>query len=544
MTKIRSRPTFSSLACIIVCATTLSACGTSLPPDENSSMDAIEDASEPTRPNILFIMSDDHAIKAISAYGDSVVSTPSIDALAENGVLFQNSFVTNSICAPSRAVLLTGKFSHLNGLRDNRDSFNGSQLTFPQLLQDAGYHTSVVGKWHLKSDPIGFDEWKILIGQGEYYSPRFRSSDGTETFEGAYVTDKITDIAIETLDNRDRSKPFVMLYNHKAPHRNWMPSTEDLNGQPEEFAVPSTFDDSYANRPAAEEADMRIADMSVSLDMKLQKGEYDVEDNSGGARYQNNPSIMFEYAWNGAYRRLSPDQKVVWDAYYSEHLAGYHAVKDDPKSLARWKHQRYLDDYTKTITALDRNIGEMVSYLEETGQLDNTIIIYTSDQGFYLGEHGWYDKRFMYEESMRTPLIVRMPESNREAALVPDLVQNIDYAPTILDLAGVQVPEEMQGASLKPFLSGQATGKWRDSLYYHYYEYPHGWHAVRKHYGVRTETHKLIHFYEAPGHWELYDLIEDPDELNNLYGAPEVSAIQKVLHHELTELQDLYGDEL
>ncbi len=499
----------------------------------------------PARPNILFIMSDDHTKRAISAYGVDLAETPNIDRIANEGVLFRNAFVTNSICSPSRAVMLTGKFSHFNGVRDNGQPFDGSQPTWPKMLRALGYQTSIIGKWHLKSEPVGFDEWQVLIGQGEYYSPRFKNKDGIDQYDGAYVTDKITDIAIATLEARDKSRPFMMLYHHKAPHRNWMPRADDLDrAEASQFPLPPDFFDTFERRPAAKEADMLIADMFLSYDMKLQPGEYDTETGSGGAHHLPNRAELGESVWAQDYARLTPDQKEKWDAYYSAVNAEYQAVKDDPAALARWKYQRYLSDYMGTVKALDDNIGRMLDYLDANGLSENTIVVYTSDQGFYLGEHGWYDKRFMYEQSMSTPLALRYPAAVAPGQTVDALVQNIDLAPTFLDYAGAAVPQEMQGYSLAPLTAADTVnqGPWRTGLFYHYYGEPGGWHNVPEHYGIRTRRHKLIHFKGEHDHWEMYDLETDPRELKNLYGLAEHADLQADLHEQLEALRVHYGD--
>ncbi len=503
-------------------------------------VDSVE--PEVVQPNILFIMSDDHAQRAISAYGNSLIPTPNIDRIANEGVVFRNAFVTNSICSPSRATLLTGKFSHMNGLRDNRDVFDGHQPTFPQMLQKQGYETAVVGKWHLKSEPVGFDFWRILIGQGEYYSPQFRTPNGIVQHDGSYVTEKVTDIALEFLQQRDKSKPFMMLYHHKAPHRNWMPPVDDLDPENiKTIPLPDSFDDDYAKRPAAEEADMRIADMFLSWDMKLQPNEYEKETGTGGGRGREEAVREATDGWRDAYARMTPEQRKKWDAFYSKVNAQYQQVKDDAPALARWKYQRYLHDYLATVRSVDDNIGRVLDYLEAEGLADNTIVVYTSDQGFYLGEHGWYDKRFMYEESMSTPLLMRYPAAIKPGQHNKQLVQNLDFAPTFLDFAGAEIPEDMQGLSLKPMVTGTQKGAWRDGLYYHYYEYPHGWHMVNQHYGIRTATHKLIHFY-GKGHWELYDLEKDPAERHNRYNDPAYAELKVKLHKQLQQLREQYKD--
>ena len=516
------------------------------------------------RPNILFIMSDDHAVRAVSAYGGAVMETPNIDRIAAEGALFRNAFVTNSLCAPSRAVMLTGKFSHRNGVRNNLDRFDSRQPSFPKLLRDAGYETAVVGKWHLSAQvlgddtdpnlqwrPAGFDFWRVLIDQGEYYSPRFLGPDGVARHEGAYVTDEITDIALEFLQGRDESKPFLLLYHHKAPHRNWMPPVAGLGPAPSgaaDIPAPETFADDYAGRPAAAAADTRIADMFLSWDMKLQPGEFEREANSGGGRGFRRAAADALRNWRAAYARMTRAQREEWDAYYGEVNAEYQRVKDDPAALAAWKYRRYLHDYRATVRSLDQNIGRVLDYLDEHGLAENTLVVYTSDQGFFLGEHGWYDKRFMYEESLRVPLAMRLPSAVDAGQEIRQMAQNLDFAPTLLDYAGLPVPADMQGMSLMPLLSGGQTGAlfaktapaWRDSIYYHYYEYP-GWHSVQRHYGIRTAEHKLIHFYQS-GHWELYDLRRDPHEMQNLYGDPAHAAVQQTLRRRLTELRAHYGD--
>ena len=482
-------------------------------------------------PNILFIMADDHAQRAISAYGSDLIETPNIDRIAGDGVRFANSFVTNSICAPSRAVLLTGIYSHLNGLRDNRDTFDGSQVTFPKLLQSAGYETAIIGKWHLKSEPTGFDEWKILVDQGHYYNPTF-IDNGTEIQPEGYVTDLITEFALDYLENRDESKPFALLYQHKAPHRNWMPHPRHFADARHKFPLPETFWDDYTGRPAAVGQDMRIADMWLSLDLKLQDQHYDAETGTGG-----NDAYDPTDGWADDYGRMTEEQRAAWDAHYD--LIGEAFRENPPTSpaLAEWKYQRYMHDYLGSVAAVDEGVGRLLDYLEENNLVDNTIVVYTSDQGFYLGEHGWYDKRFMYEESLRTPLVIRYPAEIAPTQVNNNLVLNLDMTPTLLDLAGIEIPPEMQGRSLRPLMTETPPIEWRDAIYYRYYEFPHGWHKVRPHYGIRTDRYKLIHFQGDMDLWELFDLQSDPNELNNLYGQDEYSAIQGGLHTRLTELR-------
>jgi len=514
--------------------------------------------SEDNRPNILFIMSDDHSERAISAYGSTLINTPNIDRLADEGVIFRESFVANSICGPSRAIMLTGKHSHKNGFRDNDDQFDGSQPTYPLYLQQAGYATAVVGKWHLRTEPVGFDYWEVLRGQGQYYSPEFitnvavdRTTEKSvldETGElvevelenrcdGEYVTTKIADLALHFLDNRDDSKPFLLIYNHKAPHRNWMPDVDELGEiDTSDFKVPDNFYDSYEGRPGAAAQELEINDMYLSYDLKLERHEYegDLEDMADG---------WAEYWTSDFYGRMSDEQKASWDAYYAQANKEYQAVKHDPKALLEWKYRRYMHEYLGTVHSMDRNIGRVLDYLDETGIAENTIVVYTSDQGFYIGEHGWFDKRFMYEESMRTPLMIRYPAAIAPGQSQTEMVQNIDYAPTLLDLAGVPIPRDMQGVSLKGLLMGEVEDLNRDELYYHYYEGIEKTHNVAKQYGVRTRAHKLIRFKDVGmDHWEMYDLRNDPSEMRNIYSDPAYADIRQELHSKLQELRAKYDD--
>jgi len=497
----------------------------------------------PEKPNILFIMADDHAEKAISAYGYDLVQTPNIDRIAQEGILFRNSFVTNSICAPSRAVLLTGKYSHRNGLRDNRDEFDGSQMTFPKLLQQAGYQTAVVGKWHLKTEPTGFDFWKILIGQGEYYSPVFKEKNPEtgnveEHQYSGYVTNLITDFVLDFLENREKSKPFCILYHHKAPHRNWMPNIKHLDlYRDRDLPVPENFFDDYQGREAAAAQDMRVADMFLSLDMKLHKDFYGVETGTGG-----NDKANAEQAWVNSYNRMTEEEKKVWDEHYGPINAEFKKARLKGKELALWKYQRYMKDYLRCIVSVDENIGRVLDYLDQNGLAENTVVVYTSDQGFYLGEHGWYDKRFMYEESLSMPLLMRYPKEIPPDITADELVLNLDFAPTFLDYAAVQIPAEFQGESLRSLAGGEKVASWRDAVFYHYYEYPHGWHKVKRHYGIRTDRYKLIHFYHDIDRWELFDLQTDPYEMTNLYEEEPYREIREELHKRLEELRNNVGD--
>lgn len=468
------------------------------------------------QPNILFIMSDDHAFQAISAYDNRLIQTPNIDRLAQGGMRFDCCFCTNSICAPSRAVILTGKHSHLNGVRDNALVFDGSQQTFPKLLQAMGYQTAMIGKWHLKSDPTGFDYWNILPGQGQYYNPDLVEMGERKRVTG-YVTDTITDIALDFLENkRDRSRPFLLMLHHKAPHRPWHPAPRHLSIFNEtEFPEPATLFDDYATRSAAaREQEMTLRD-HMRLDYDLKMGP---------------PP-----------ERLNAEQKAAWEEAYGPKIAAFEKDNPQGEELVRWKYQRYMQDYLGCIAAVDENVGRVLDYLEENGLDKNTLVVYTSDQGFYLGEHGWFDKRFMYEESLRMPLLVRWPEVVSAGAINADLVSNLDFAPTFLGIAGVDTPGDMQGRSLMPLLQGEPPSNWRQSVYYHYYEYP-AVHMTKRHNGVRTKRYKLIHFYYDIDAWELYDLYEDPRELNNVYADPGYTEIGEELKAEMKRLQELYGD--
>lgn len=480
------------------------------------------------KPNIIYIMTDDHGYQAISAYNGALNQTPNIDRIAKEGIRFTRSFVTNSICSPSRAVMLTGKFSHLNGQQINSQRFDGSQMTFPKLLQKEGYETAMIGKWHLGSDPTGFDYWNVLPGQGDYYNPDFIEMGKKSRVEG-YVTNLITKFSLDWLKGRDPEKPFALLMHHKAPHRCWMPDIKYLDKYNDvTFPLPDNFYDDYENRTAAAEQKMHIKDFCPVNDLKMYDKEGEIE---GHLRE------FFESQIN----RMTPEQREAWDKAYEKEITYYKEADLTGKELMEWRYQRYLEDYLRCIASVDDSVGEVLDYLEENGLAENTLVVYTSDQGFYLGEHGWFDKRFMYEESFRTPLLMKLPSRFKANASVDALVQNIDYAPTFLDLAGVPIPEEMQGESLLPLVEEDGSGEWRDAVYYHYYEYP-GPHSVKRHYGVRTDRYKLIHFYNDIDQWELYDLKEDPTEINNLYGKEGYEGITKELHEKLQELRVKYKD--
>lgn len=484
--------------------------------------------------NILYIMCDDHSYQTISAYDHRFIETPNIDRIANEGVRFTNSFVANSLSGPSRACLLTGKHSHKNGFTDNTKRFDGSQQTFPKLLQQAGYQTAVVGKWHLTSDPTGFDYWNILIGQGDYYNPYFIDNGEKKQIEG-YATNITTNLALDWLDNkRDKNKPFCLLLHHKAPHRTWMPDTCDLDLYEDVvYPVPETFYDKYEGRIAASEQEMNIIkDMDLVYDLKMADKENEIHTTTG-----------LEENGRNLYNRMTPAQKAAWDKHYDPIIKKFKEQKLTGKALAEWKYQQYMHDYMRVIHSVDRNVGRVLDYMEKSGLLENTIIVYTSDQGFYMGEHGWFDKRFMYEESFRTPLIVRYPAKIKAGSECTALVQNIDYAPTYLDIAGIEKPDYMVGTSLVPLFGGETPRDWREYLYYHYYDYP-AIHMVRRHDGVRDSRYKLIHFYgeknehnDAINCNELYDLQSDPNELNNLYDNPEYADIQTRLQARLDKFR-------
>jgi arylsulfatase A-like enzyme len=470
-------------------------------------------AKDPAKhPNIVFIFSDDHAYQALSAYGHPLKlnQTPNLDRIAKTGMLFNRCVVPNSICGPSRATVLTGKYSHLNGFYNNTNSkFDGTQVTFPKLLQKAGYQTAIVGKWHLVSDPTGFDYWHILPGQGIYYNPPMIRNGERVKHEG-YTTDLITDFSLDWLKKRDPNKPFLLMCQHKAPHREWSPALRHLGHNADKpYPEPSTLFDDYKGRGIAEKSqDMTLEKTFSQLDAKLVYP----------------PGI-------------NEEQKKAWDAYYKPRNEAFQAAKLSGQDLVRWRYNRYLHDYLGCIKAVDEGVGKVLDYLDSAGLSENTIVVYSSDQGFYLGEHGWFDKRWIFEESLRTPLLVRWPGVTKPGSTSSELVSNVDFAPTLLDAAGVQIPQEIQGKSMKGVLQGHTPADWRKSFYYHYYEYP-GPHDVRKHYGVVTDRFKLVHFYE-PGvdYWELFDLKTDPQELTSVYGKPEYAEHQATLKTELARLR-------
>ena len=484
------------------------------------------------RPNIVFIFTDDHAYQAISAYGSMINHTPHLDRIAREGMRFDRALVTNSICAPSRAVILTGKYSHLNGVLDNRLRFDGSQPTFPKLLQAAGYQTAIFGKWHLKTAPTGFDAWEVLPGQGDYYNPDMRvGPDDTRRRHEGYVTDIITDLSLEWLkQRRDPGKPFVLMTQHKAPHRNWMPSPEHLtlyDGQ-HVWEPPTLFDD-YSGRASPAAANrMEIGRHMVSA--------HDLKINPPPDTPEDDPVLR---QWMRSYGRLNPAQKAAWDAVYRPKNEAFRKANLQGKDLIRWKYQRYIKDYLRCIASVDDSIGRILRYLDETGLSENTVVVYSSDQGFYLGEHGWFDKRWMYRESLRTPLLVRWPGVVKPGSTSRALVSNLDYPETFLEIAGVDVPPDMQGRSLVPLLEGKAPRNWRESFYYHYYESQVA-HGVPAHERVRTERYKLIRFYESD-EWELFDLERDPEETQSIYALKGMESVTAELKRELGRLRKMYG---
>jgi arylsulfatase A-like enzyme len=463
-------------------------------------------------PNIVFIFSDDHAWQAISAYGDErrLIETPNIDRLAREGVRFDRCLVPNPLCGPSRASVLTGTYNHINGFVNNTNRrFDASLTTFPKLLQQAGYQTAVIGKWHLESDPTGFDTWHILPGQGVYYNPPM-IKQGVRAAIPGYVTDITTDLSIDWLERRDKTKPFLLMCQQKAPHRGWLPALRHLDFDRDRvYDEPPTLFDDYAGRgPAEKSQDMMIAKTLTDADLKL----VPVGD-------------------------LTPEQQKVWDAYYGPRNEAFRAKNLSGRDLVRWKYQRYLHDYLACVRGVDENVGRLLAYLDEQGLAENTIVVYSSDQGFFLGEHGWLDKRWIYEESMRTPLLVRWPAVASAGKTERRIVSNIDLAETFLEAAGVAIPSDMQGRSLVPLLRGEEPPDWRTSFYFQYFEYP-AWHLVRPHYGVVTDRYKLVHFFGTDlDYWELFDLQADPRELQSVYGRPEYADVQATLEKELRRLR-------
>jgi len=519
--------------------------------------DYVGEKSSAATPNIIIMYSDDHTAQSIGAYQEALnyglkldhTPTPNIDRLAENGMRFDNAFVTNSICKPSRAVLLTGLHSHKNGVLTNGESLSLDLETFPMLLQKAGYQTAMIGKWHLGTEPQGFDYYEVLYGQGPYYNPTMRTSNGDVDRHG-HTTEIIGEAALDWLrSKRKQDRPFMMIYNHKAPHRNWLPGPalneykdRDIPEPPTLFYglqesgdAPKSPAGSYEYpglTTAAQQQDMEIGTtMMWAWDLKLAINPKTGEPTEGWENLVES-------------NRLSDDQlKRIQDAYAEENqylLDHYDQMSE--KDLLRWKYQRYIKDYLRVIREVDDEVGKMMAWLERENLKDNTIVIYAGDQGFFLGENGWFDKRWIYEESMRMPLIVHWPEGIKAGSVNKQLVQNLDLAPTMLDLAGVEIPDRMQGQSLVPLLKGENPGDWRDAVYYHYFEGPPKVHRVAQHYGLRTDRYTLVHF-PAHDEWELFDLQKDPEQIQSVYGEPEYAEVQQQLTEKLDELQKQYEDD-
>lgn len=507
------------------------------------------------RYNVVYIMTDDHTAQMMSCYDRTNVETPNLDRIANDGVRFTRSYVANSLSGPSRACMLTGKHSHKNGFTNNEHGiFDGSQQTMPKLMREAGYQTAIIGKWHLVSTPTGFDHWDILPAQGNYYNPDFIRMDsqkpnGVTYIEKGYLTNIITDKSINWLQNqRDRSKPFILFVHHKACHRDWLPELKYLREYEDRtFPLPENFYDDFEGREAAAAQEMHIGkDMDIVYDVKMDSP--DMKTRLSGA-YRNMVS------------RLDKDDLRKYDFFYDsltvEFLKEYPDYKELQKELetkkpseysarakqfCEFKYQRYMRDYAKIVKSLDDNVGRLLDYLKQSGLSDSTLVVYTSDQGFYMGEHGWFDKRFMYEESFATPLVMQYPKSlSTRRGEITEMVQNIDYAPTFLEIAGAKIPDDIQGESLLPLIKGEHPKNWRKSLYYHYYEYP-AEHSVKRHYGVATDRYKLMHFYNDNDQWELYDLQADPREMHNIYGQPGTEKVTKELKKELKKLQIQYDD--
>ena len=556
----KSLLSFAALSCIVVTA------------------QAQQKAAAATqRPNIVYIMCDDHAFQCISAYGSPIsklAPTPNIDRIAERGMRFDRAFVENSLSTPSRACLMTGLYSNQNGQRQLGEGIDTTRTFFTEQLQQAGYQTAVVGKWHMGCDPKGFDYYHIYNDQGQYYNPQYRGTDtdGKYIVEEGYSTDLTTDHALSFIEHRDTNKPFCLLLHHKAPHRNWLANTKYFGMYDNvTFPMPETFYDDYETRGSA----VRTQKMSVTKDMRWEQDFKVPEmlDTANADSWDSYLSLMNEV------NRMNPEQRIAWGKYYFPRNRRLLEARLTGKELDEWKYQNYIRDYMSVIKSVDESVGRVLDYLDSHGLTDNTIIVYTSDQGFYMGEHGWFDKRFMYEESLRTPLLIAYPGHIQPGTVCNKLVQNIDYAPTFLDLAGISKPKELPGRSLTPlFKAGDKVKGWRNSIYSHYYDYP-TYHMVRKHDGVRTDRYKLIHFYGAGGldavkenkyqrqpgtrehgcmtyltslgyfepkdsavnYNELYDLQADPHELNNLYGKPGYEKITKQLQKQLTDYRKSIG---
>ncbi|HRX80511.1 MAG TPA: sulfatase [Pirellulaceae bacterium] len=486
------------------------------------------------RPNIVFIFTDDHAPHAIGAYNGwlkDVNPTPNIDSLAKQGMLFQNSFCTNSICGPSRAVIQTGKHNHINGFMTNSDRFNGDQQTFPKLLQKVGYRTAMIGKWHLETTPQGFDFWQVLPGQGDYYNPFFLTPNGRVKIDG-YCTDLVTDMAIDWLKEGDNSdQPFMLMCQHKAPHRTWMPALRHLTLYDDiEIPEPATLFDKWEDNASP----ARFQEMEIDRHLHLVADVFGPRPEGFDINQESTDRSGIKNL-----ERMTEEQLAAWNAAYGPRNEALLKANLTGKDLVRWKYQRYIRNYLRCVKGVDESVGRLMQYLHDAGLEENTIVIYSSDQGFYLGDHGWYDKRWMYEESFKMPFIVKWPGVIKPGSVNSELIQNLDYAETFLDVAGAEIPADMQGKSLVPLFKGEPT-EWRDSLYYHYHEYP-SVHMVAKHFGIRTKQYKLIRFYQFD-EWEFYDLENDPEELTNQYSNPKYASVVTELKKELDELRSQYAD--
>lgn len=483
------------------------------------------------KPNIIFIMADDHAYQTISAYGSTLIKTPNIDRLAREGMLMKEAVVTNAVCSPSRAVILTGKYSHMNGMKDNGTYFNGIQQTLPKIFKQNGYRTAIVGKWHLFSTPTGFDYWNILPDQGNYYNPKF-IKNGKDTVYQGYVTDIITDQALNWITKNKDEAPFFLMLHHKAPHRNAMPPLKYLNKfNDRNFPLPSNFYDDYSGRDALQRQTITMKDhLDIRYDSKIPCDTCPVNsvNNWAPAEYQRE------------IERLTPEERKIWDAEFQKEYEKFKTLKTKDESV-RFQFQRFMEDYLRCVNSLDDNIGRVLEYLDDNGMAGNTIVVYMSDQGFYLGEHGLYDKRFMYKESFRTPMMIRYPNGFKGGKTTNAFTLNLDIAPTLLDFSGIPVPAEMQGESMKHLLINGKDKNWRNEVYYHYYEKSFG---LTAHYGIKTKRYKLIHFYDPINSWELYDLKKDPHEMKNIYNKPEYNKIVNKLTIRLKELQKKYKDNI
>lgn len=465
-----------------------------------------------SQPNILFIFCDDLTTQAISTYGDKrkLLQTPGMDRLAKEGIRFDRCLVTNSICGPMRAVIQTGKYSHLNGFYNNSNStFDSTQQTFPKLLQKGGYTNAVIGKWHLMTDPVGYDYWHVLPGQGAYYNPPM-IDNGKPVKHSGYTTDIITDLSLEWLKNRDKTKPFMLMMQHKAPHREWEPPIRHLGHDNDRvYEEPETLFDTFEGRTKA------VSDHDMGIERTMTDGDLKLKPPGG----------------------LTEDQLKYWNEYYEPRNAKYHAANLTGKEHVKWRYQRYMHDYTACVKAVDDSVQRTLDYLDKEGLAENTIVILSSDQGFYLGEHGWFDKRWIFEESLRTPLLVRWPGVTKPGSVSRDIVSNVDFAETFLEIAGVQAPAEMQGHSLVPLFRGQRPPDWRTSFYYQYFEWPTP-HRVRPHYGVVTDRYKLVRYFgTADDYWELFDREKDPLELKSYYNDPAYTATKVQLEQELNRLR-------